>query len=61
MFIALLLAILIPILARETVALVVDCKLALAGVQRPCKPTPRGRLVLLQAGSLVLKVEVQVV
>lgn len=41
--------------------LIGECKLALAGVQRPQKPTPRGRLLLFQVGRLLLKVEVQIV
>ena len=56
-----ILALMALIALRNTLYTVGECKLALAGVTRPQKPTPRGRLVLFQAGRLLLKVEVQIV
>jgi hypothetical protein len=38
-----------------------ECKLALAGVQRPVRQAPRGRLFLFQSGPLTVKMEFQVV
>ena len=61
MFLALFTVIVLVAFVHQTVCLIVDCKLALAGKERPCKPTPRGRQLILQAGSLELKVEIKVV
>lgn len=52
---------LIVILAYRTVCLVFAYQSARLGLQSLGRSAPRGRLLLLQAGSLVLKVEVQVV